>query len=458
MGDRKQSIDFYNAAVRATKDQSYKDWATHAFGLFNSACLADPGYGKAMYWNGNNCGDLGRFYAAIASYRRALRGELDIEDRIHCLSNLSWRLHQVGELEECLKVAQEAIEAGPRHAYAWVNLSIGYGGFGDRKNCRAAAEKAYELDPEDTTVQFNMAFALMFDEEYADGLKFFEARFAVRLKHYETYPYPKWLGDRDKVVFLVADQGLGDTLSFSRFIPQACQRARYIHAMVQPPLLRAFNHAFMNIRNLNIIPTSNGFPDADVWTTFVSLPFALGLSNEEIKAAPHPKLPVGDVSQHWKVPDAKLHIGVQWGGAALNDIDKWRTFSVQHLLDLYKVPGIQLYSMQCDDHRTALISTASECLIRDLSPWIQDITDTCAILQHLDMVICCESALAHIAGALDKETWIAYSNHAHDYRLGHDGTAILWYKKHRLFTQGRDRSWETCFHKIIEALQEKVGA
>jgi hypothetical protein len=158
----------------------------------------------------------------------------------------------------------------------------------------------------------------------------------------------------------------------------------------------------------------------------------------------------------WKVSDTKLHIGIQWAGAKKNDIDQWRTLPLTEFLNLYKVPGIQLYGLQVDDHKQDLVSFCCESLVRDLSPWISDLVDTVSILNNLDMVICCESALAHIAGALNKEVWIPYSFHSHDYRLGHDGSAILWYKNHRLFIQDRDMRWDRVFDRIVQALQEKV--
>jgi len=87
------------------------------------------------------------------------------------------------------------------------------------------------------------------------------------------------------------------------------------------------------------------------------------------------------------------------------------------------------------------------------------VVDTVAVMQHLDLIITCESALAHIAGAIGKEVWIPYSYHAHDYRLGHDGKDMLWYKDtHRLFIQDRDMRWDKVFDRIALALREKVNA
>jgi len=390
---------------------------------------------------------------------RALDGDLGSDEKVKVLSNLAWRCHQVGALEDALKFSQDAIDIDPTKPYPWVNLSVGHGAFGERLAAVQAARKAHELAPNDTAVQFNLAFALMFNEQYAEGFKFFESRFPERLPNYMTYPYPRWQGEPDLQIFLVADQGLGDTLSFARFIELASKRAKYLHCMVQPALMRAFTETFCHLQNVNFTPFSTSYPTADAWTTFVSLPFALGLTDQQIKEVPHTKLPVYGMADTWKMPDVKLHIGIAWAGAVMNDIDKWRSFPLLHFLDLYQVPGIQLYSLQIDDRKKDLSDSCCESLIRDLSPWVSDVTDTVAILQHLDLVITCESALAHIAGHVGKEVWIPYSFHAHDYRLGHGDGPMLWYgDTHRLFRQDRDMQWDRVFERIIVALREKIDA
>jgi len=455
MGDRRTAVAFFNKAVEALSSPDHAQKYNHSFNLFSSACLADPTLGQSWYQQANNCGDLTWLNAAIACYRRALRCDLDKEMRGHALCNLSWRLHQVGELEEALSVAQQAVDFAPHLINGWINLSVAHGSIGNQVASVAAIEKALAMEPDNNPAQFAAGFAYLFAGEYAEGFKYFEARFANRLPQYNDYPYPKWFGEKDKTVYLVSDQGLGDTLSFSRFLPAMSKRCKFIHAGVHPELMRAFNEAFLDLKNVNFVPIGTGFPQADAWTTFVSLPFALGLTNEEIKSAPHPKFPIYSIDTSWKVPDTKLHIGVTWGGSPQNDIDKWRSFPVKHFLDLYKVEGIQLYSLQTDSHKDELAANGCYSLIRDLSPWVRDVVDTFSLLQHLDLVITCESALAHIAGALGKEVWIPYSDHAHDYRLGHNGP-ILWYTNHQLFLQGRERSWEACFKNIEIALQRKM--
>ena len=455
MGDRVTAVKMFNKAIESLQAPDHKEKYNHAYQLFSSACLADPTLGQAFYQQGNNNGDMNWLNAAVACYRRALVTDLDDEMRGHALCNLSWRLHQIGELEEALSVAQKSVEFAPQLINGWINLSVAHGSLGQQVASVAAIEKALAMDPNHHPAQFAAGFAYLFSGQYAEGFKFFEARFDNRLPQYNHYPYEKWTGEKDKTVYLVSDQGLGDTLSFARFLPAMSKRCKFIHAGVHPELMRAFNEAFLDLKNINFMPLGTGFPQADAWTTFVSLPFALGLTDDQIKSAPHPKFPIYSIDTSWKVPDTKLHIGVTWGGSPNNDIDKWRSFPVKHFLDLYKVNGIQLYSLQTDSHKDELAANGCYSLIRDLSPWIRDVVDTFSLLQHLDLVITCELALAHIAGAIGKEVWIPYSDHAHDYRIGYDGTQQLWYK-HRIFMQGRDRRWETPFEAIADALRARL--
>ena len=71
----------------------------------------------------------------------------------------------------------------------------------------------------------------------------------------------------------------------ARFVPALCERAKFVHMVIQPELRRLFNNMFVHIPNINIIPQPAPFPAADAWTTFVSLPYNLKLNDEQIRTA-----------------------------------------------------------------------------------------------------------------------------------------------------------------------------
>ncbi len=458
MGDRPSAVQFFQAAVNAVNAKDNPEHLVLAYQLFASSVNADPNWWESNYQSGNNNSDLNHYPSALASWRRALECDMEPMERSKVLTNLSWRCQCVGLIEEAKDYAEQALEIDPAQAYAYVNLALVFGTLDRPDIALDNARKAHSLKPDDTVCQMCLAFQLLFDHKFAEGLKHFEARFAYKLKNYLNYPYPKWVGEENKTVFIVADQGLGDTLCFARFIPQAAARSKYVYAYIQGELMRTFQHAFSHLANVNFLPANTPFPPADYWTTFMSLPFALKSTDKEIRETPNYKMFAGrDFPQNWKLPDRKLHIGCAWGGSPMNDIDKNRSFPVTQLCDLYRVPGIQLYSLQVGPRAGDMHDNGMAPIMRDLTPYIREVSNTVALIQDLDLIISCESACAHIASLAGKETWIPYSYLGRDWRIGHTGEDRLWTPQHRIFRQGPDQKWEPVFAKIVEALHERVA-
>lgn len=471
MGNREFAEKLTKQAIEAATRQKNPSDLSQAYQLFASACIADPTWGEAWYQASNNNFDLKKLESAIAGYRRALVCDLPPETRARCMLNLGWCYHLLGRTQDAYDITLRAGEIDSSLVHYWLHLSVLYGLFGDPKQSVAAGERAVELaraeldikasdvkflEKQYTEARIALAFALLFDGQYERGFELFELRFEWRLHSFLQFPYEKWRGEPGKVVFLVADQGLGDTLSFARFVEAACKRAKYVHAYIQPALMRVFMHALGHLPNLNLIPSGNAYPQADAWTTFVSLPYALGLTDAEVRCARQIRPPLYRLPSTWLVPDVKLHVGIAWAGSPLNDIDAHRNIPVEQFLDLYRVPGIQLYGLQVGDRQKELHEAGAVALIRDLSTYINDVADTVSLLQNLDLVICCESALGHICALAGKECWIPYSWSGKDYRLGLTGDKMLWTPYHRAFCQGRDGKWESVFNEIVETLREKV--
>lgn len=464
MGNRENATKLLVKGEETARDKSTQSSQDHAYQLMASAIYADPTWAHALYANGCVASDLNRPHASVALFRRALECEQTPVERHRTLANLAWELMKFGGHKEAVGLLHEAITLDPKAPLPYMHLSLCHQIFGDTHTAVGYAKKCFDLtDINDgqgyPIAEFQYAFALLFDGQYAAGLKHFEARFPARLPQYLLYPYPKWRGERDKTVFLVADQGLGDTLSYARFVEMAASRARFIHMCVQSELRRVFEHAFRHIPNINFMPSPSNFPgDADAWSTFVSLPFALGLTDDEIKSAPNIDVPRNPMPLTWKVPDRKFHIGIAWAGSPLNDIDKHRNIPIHHFMELYRVPGVQLYSLQVDQKKTDLNLWGFAPLVKDLSGYLRDVADTCSVLCSLDLVISVESALGHICSMADVECWIPYSHLGRDYRIGVSETSVrLWTPKHRIFQQSDDMRWEPVFERIVEALKEKVG-
>lgn len=461
MGNRIAALQCFRQAEQSRAAHDKNPQAPQlTYQLLQSSVINDPTFAEGWRAVGDANLAYSRLPGAVYAWRRALElpigneaGDLTPLMRAQIKAGLSEALRRLGRLAEGEKEAREAIELDPTMSFAYLNLSQIQSATGDLLGSLASAQRGFELDRK-CQLELALAFAELYLRRMADGLRHFESRFEYKLHSFLSYPMPKWDGEVGKSVFLCSDQGIGDTLSFARFVPHACKRASFVHMAVQPELLRLFAAAFQGIRNLNIVPLPSPWPPAETWSTFVSLPSALGLTDDEIINCPHmPVPPFSTPTLAWKSPDRTLHIGVAWAGSAQNDIDIWRSFEVTRLLELYNAgPGIQLYSLQVGEKSVELHNAGCASLIRDLSPHIRDVSDTIGLLHHLDLVVCCESALAHICALMGKECWVPYSYHGREFRIGFDGEDRIWCPNHRIFKQGASATWEPVFERITEAL------
>lgn len=461
---RNAALDQYNQYISAR--------ATHpvlAGKLLLSAVHLDPSIAIAWHDMGVVLFDQGHRDCAIAAYRRALECEQDGspgcltgEKRGRCMVNLGQALFHSGRIDEAIAASRLAAGMDSNPSFALTNLSLAQSVGGDVSQSLHSAMCAYEADP-NVYARMALAFALFYERRWIEALRHYEARFEYRQPQYLSYPYPRWSGEtlEGKTLYLAAEQGLGDTLSFFRFVPLALrygQEKTILH--VQPESLRLFRWLASGWGNVDVLPLGTGLPKADAWCPMTSLPLALGLTDAEFENAKSPPIAwhgLPALRYEWKATNRKIHIGIAWRGSAANDIDRWRNIPLHFFLELYRVPGVQLYSLQKADGTKELESMQGSGLIRDLSPFITDVTDTLEIMRGLDLVVTVESSPGHMAGLVDCECWIPYSYHGADWRIGRKERGSLWYPRHRIFKQGPDASWGPVFERIVEALRERVS-
>jgi ADP-heptose:LPS heptosyltransferase len=122
------------------------------------------------------------------------------------------------------------------------------------------------------------------------------------------------------------------------------------------------------------------------------------------------------------------------------------------LLRRLAIPGVTLYSLQ----REAATEELTQTGVRDIST--PDIVALGHLLCQLDLVICVDTMVAHLAGGLGCEAWVLL--HADcDWRWPSSGCRSLWYPSLRLFHQKTTGNWSAVILEVREALKRraKVG-
>ncbi len=452
MTPRQQAIEFFNKAVQIHTANSQMSYA-----LLRSAAEMDPTLPEPWLAIATANSDMKLIASSIACYERYFSLK---NDNGQAWTSFGHILYHEGRIAEAEKATRRAIELDPELANAWTNLSLIESVKGRTNKSVEYAMRGFDLDANPTT-EMALGFAHLHARDLRKGLKHFEAKLSYKHQNLQSFTWPRWQGEdlTGKTLFVMADQGMGDSLDFLRFIPLVAEKCERVVFQVQDGLMRLASAMLWEYPNVEIWPLNAQLPQADFWCQNTSLPVALDLTSEQIEHCPQlaapEMMPMADPPV-WKAHGDLLHIGICWKGNPGNDIDKYRSMELGEMLRLYQVPGIQLYGLQIGQYASEIHSRGSVALVKDMPLWIKDTMDCAEILRHLDLVISVESFLPHLCIAVGTECWIPYAHLGGDWRVGRKGERTVWHPHSRIFHQHDDCAWRPVIDDIANALRVRM--
>jgi hypothetical protein len=396
-----------------------------------------------------------RLNEATSRAAASLQLNPDCAIALHVLGMVHWRY---GEPREGLDRLRRAVAIRPDLAAAHNGLGLCLAQIGDHDAALREYELALILKPDHPHARFNRAMQLLRRGRYENGWVEYEWRWASGQLTWPEIPRPKWDGSplNGRALLVHTEQGIGDVLMFLRFLPRieraagdrlvfACQKALQ-------PLLR------------NIPWVDSWFPidepaniNFDVYSPMLSLPGLLKVSEADIPYPVPYVSPDSALVEMWQPRVAALpgfKVGVAWQGSPTFKGDQFRSIPLAHFAPLAQIPGVTLVSLQKAagmDQIAANHDTVALTVFPDLdsaAPFV----DTAAIMQHLDLIITSDTAMAHLAGALGRPVWVALGLDC-DWRWGIGRTDSPWYPSMRLFRQKKFDDWPGVFAEMAAALK-----
>ena len=196
--------------------------------------------------------------------------------------------------------------------------------------------------------------------------------------------------------------------------------------------------------------------DYDVHTPLMSLPYLLGLKDKEIFESsdgylyPNQELVKSYKEKYFNNDDLK--IGIKWQGNTYYNKD--RVIPTESFEPLLQLSETQFYSFQTFEGSEELEKLSKEYNIIDVGSELVDFGQTAAALQNLDLVICNDTSLAHLAGAMGIPCLITLPYEV-NWRWHEDLSKCDWYKSVKLFRQKSIGNWEEVFDEIKNYISEK---
>lgn len=359
--------------------------------------------------------------------------------------------------EEAIAAALRAASLDPASGDPHHAIGVSLARAGRHEEAAQAYREAIARDPGHVQAGFNLALTLLTLGDYAEGFRRYECRFRGSTPPLPPIRLPEWDGAalRPGTPLLVrAEQGFGDTIQFLRFAPQAAARGARVLLLCQPPLRRLAASA---PGVAEVLQGGERIPAGTPTIPLMSLPRVLGTTMASLPAPAAYLSPAAEARLSWSrrlAARPRLRVGLCWrgnpgsGGPGTRRVDAVRSIPVAALAPLAAVPGIA-WTVLAKDHGETLPEAFAAF---DPMPGMADFADTAALVAALDLVVTVDTAVAHLAGALGRPTWLL-NRFDTDWRWGTGRADSAWYPSVRQFRQPARGDWTSVVAAAAEALR-----
>ncbi|MGO9438390.1 MAG: tetratricopeptide repeat protein [Terracidiphilus sp.] len=415
---------------------------------YRRAIALDPNFAEGH----NNLGvvfrELGKFEEAQACHERAVALRPDYAD---AHNNLGIVFRDRGMLDESAACHERAISLWPDYSEAHNNLGNTRRSQGRLEESLRSYRQALVVNPDNVEARWNLSLVELLTGDFAAGWRDYEIRTQRRKCATRVFPEPLWRGAalNGARILLHAEQGLGDTVQFLRYVPMVQAAGGTVTLDVQNSLLRL---AAQLPGIATLVVSGEPLPPFECHCPLMSLPLAFGISIANIPAqVPYLNVPVEAQrdAERLEWPDEGLRVGLVWSGNPRFPDDWLRSIPLPCFDALLHVEGVRFFSLQMGPAASQLGEI--EAPVIDLKPAIGDLADTAALIGKLDLVITVDTAVAHLAGALGKPTWLLLP-FAPDWRWLMEREDSPWYPTMRLFRQPKFGDWTPVLERVRNEL------
>jgi glycosyltransferase involved in cell wall biosynthesis/Flp pilus assembly protein TadD len=413
--------------------------------------------------NAHYHGDLGVTYKALkrreerlACYRRA--AELSPENDL-ILMNLGSALADGGQHDKAEIVLVRAHLINPGNFGVLTNLGNARMRTGNIDQAVLDYQRAIRLNPSFSDTRKNLGMCLFLKGDLQTGAPHYESRLLGADVPQRDFTQPRWDGGpfAGKTLLIHAEQGLGDMVHFCRYVPLAKAMGGRVVLECHwslVPLLRDLDGAD------EVVAMGAPLPPFDIHCPVMSLVLAFGTTLDTIPAQV-PYLPVQPAkAEAWRTRlagESRRKIGLVWAGSPTFGADRHRSVPLSLLAPLLDVPDTAFYSLQVGPAQEQLAGSGLANRLTDLSGDLKDFSDTAALVQQLDLVISVDTAVAHLAGGLNRPVWIMIPHAWLDWRWLLDRQDSPWYPSAKLFRQQPGQDWTAVVADLRDELMKKAG-
>ncbi len=420
--------------------------------LCESVLASEPRHFLALHLAGAIALAIGDLERCVALATRAL--EID-PVHVDVLCNRGAALRRLNQVDAALADYDRALAAAPNHAGAHLNRGVALAAQNRHAEAIASYDRALQLDPRSAPARFHRGLSRLLTGDFERGWEDYEGRWGSGTQGAPPAgTQPVWSGREDirgKTVLVQAEQGLGDTIQFSRYA--ALLRARGARVILEAqPVLRDLLAQSPDIER--VVAPGETLPAVDFRCPLLSLPRAFATRLESIPAQIPALEAPADHIRRWTaaLPQrSKVRVGLAWSGRPTLVNDRNRTIALARLAPLREVDAT-FVTLQQEIREADRPALASGAPLLDFGAHLTDFRDTAALVALVDLVITVDTAAAHLAGAMGRPVWLLLP-FSPDWRWLLERETSPWYPTMRIFRQPRIGDWDSVIARVGRELR-----
>lgn len=372
--------------------------------------------------------------------------------------NLARTLNANNQDIKAINIYEQALKINPKFAQAYINLGYTHNRLGDYINAINNYEIACEIDKNIIpAAKWNMALIYLANGRFEKGWELYENRwlmeeFKDQIINLESKKWDGVENIKGKIILIYSEQGLGDVIQFSRFLKILINFGANVIFQAPVTLVKLLKTLS---NELQIISTLDQVPDHDYNLPLMSLPLKLKIFNTNLfENESYLKSP--DINFKNIIKCDKPNIGIAWSGNSLHKNDIHRSIEFNKLITFINKwkKYFSFHSLQKEYKRNEL-DQLKVLEVIDYSSHLHDFSSTADLINQMDLIICVDTSIAHVSGAIGKPTWLLLAKPA-DFRWLIDRSDTPWYSSVKLYRQTTAGDWNSVLQAVDADLSKKL--
>lgn len=441
--------------LQPIKDEAYVKKATalmaageidKAYAVVDEVLLRNPNDAQALCIASDVMKKAKKLPIAYSLAKRASELRPDRAEAWSALGHAAQQLWRMDEAMSCYRKAQQRAQTKEQRTLYLNNIASVHLDTGHFVKAEAPCREALALSDNDNNVRHNLGLSLLAQRRWKEGWPYYAASIGTPRRNDVRYrppgqEEPIWDGAPGKSIVVYGEQGLGDEICAASMLPDVIRDSKRVIVDCDHRLAKLFARSFPQAKVYGTRWAKPGQGKwnekmADIEASISAFEVAKFYRNadEDFPGAAY-LTPCPDRTAMWKAlfdKKGKPVIGIAWTGGTWHNAGAHRQLPLAEWKPIFDAVDAHWVSLQYKDAAKEIAGTP--VVQYPYATLTQDYDDTAALVAACDLVICMQTSVVHLAGALGVKAWSLIPKTS-QWRYGEEGESLPWYRSVKMYRQ-----------------------